>query len=110
MTINSGGTMHKSRYQAIVYKQAEGPWVAEVPGLSGCCALKPTKKEALEELRRVLDELVDWFEQLGGPPERTFVVHGEESAAESFARTLEGRFGGDVTVPDRGQTVELGSL
>ena len=56
-----------------------------------------------------LDELVEWFEQLGGPPQRTFVVHGEESAAVSFARALEGRFGADVTVPERGQTVELGS-
>ena len=49
--------MHRSRYQAIVYKQAEGPWVAEVPGLSGCCALMPTKEEALEELRRVLRDI-----------------------------------------------------
>ena len=56
-TINSGGTMHRSRYQAIVYKQAEGAWVAEVPGLSGCCALMPTKEEALEELRRVFRDI-----------------------------------------------------
>ena len=45
--------MKKSRYQAIVYRQAEGPWVAEVPGLSGCCASMPTKEEARDELRRV---------------------------------------------------------
>ena len=45
--------MDKSRYQAIVYRQAEGPWVAEVPGLSGCYAMMPTKAEALDELRRV---------------------------------------------------------
>ena len=49
--------MHRSRYQAIVYKQAEGAWVAEVPGLSGCCALMPTKEEALEELRRVFRDI-----------------------------------------------------
>ena len=45
--------MDKSRYQAIVYRQAEGPWVAEVPGLSGCYAMMPTKEAALDELRRV---------------------------------------------------------
>ena len=56
-----------------------------------------------------LDELVEWFELLGGPPRQTFVVHGEESAALSFAGTLEKRFGADVTVPERGQTVELRS-
>lgn len=54
------------------------------------------------------EELVEWFASLGTPPPRTFVVHGEEEAALSFAQTLTQRFGADVTVPDRGQTVELG--
>ena len=59
------GAMEKSHYQAIVYRQAEGPWVAEVPGLSGCCALMPTKEEALDELRRV-------FRRIAAPaPPRT---------------------------------------
>lgn len=49
--------MDKSRHQAIVYSQAEGLWVAEVPGLSGCYALMPTKAEALDELRRVFRTL-----------------------------------------------------
>ena len=55
-----------------------------------------------------LDELVEWFELLGGRPKRTFVVHGEEDASLSFARTLEDRFGATVTVPELGQTVDLG--
>jgi len=54
------------------------------------------------------DELVKWFESLGTPPTRTFVVHGEEDAALSLARSLEQRFGANVTVPQRGQTIELG--
>ena len=54
-----------------------------------------------------LDELIEWFELLGGPPQRTFVVHGEEDASLSFAKTLRERFGADVTVPERGQTVDL---
>ena len=55
-----------------------------------------------------LDELVEWFELLGGLPRRTFVVHGEEDASLSFARTLEDRFGATVTVPELGQTIDLG--
>ena len=54
-----------------------------------------------------LGELVEWFELLGGPPKRTFVVHGEEDASLSFARTLEDRFGAEVRVPELGQTVDL---
>ena len=54
-----------------------------------------------------LDELVEWFELLGGQPRRTFVVHGEEDASLSFARTLQERFGVEVTVPQLGQTVDL---
>ena len=53
------------------------------------------------------EELIEWFESLGAPPTRTFVVHGEEDAAMSFAQTLRQRFGADVTVPERGQTVDL---
>ena len=53
-----------------------------------------------------LDELVAWFESLGGVPRRTFVVHGEEDAALSFARTLKRRFDADATAPALGQTVD----
>ena len=54
-----------------------------------------------------LDELVQWFESLEVPPKRSFVVHGEEEAALSFARTLETRFAADIMVPERGQSVAL---
>ena len=54
-----------------------------------------------------LDELLGWFESLNGSPRRTFVVHGEEDASLSFARTLKRRFGADTTVPQRGQGVDL---
>ncbi len=57
--------MQKSRYHAIVYRQAEGPWVAEVPALSGCYAMMPTKEEALEELRRVLRNIADDYQGQG---------------------------------------------
>lgn len=53
------------------------------------------------------DELLSWFESLGGTPQRTFVVHGEEEAALSFASTLGRRFNAEVTVPTLGQAVVL---
>ena len=54
-----------------------------------------------------LDELVDWFRSLGGLPRQTFVVHGEEESALSFAETLRQRFGAKVTVPSLGDTPVL---
>ncbi len=54
-----------------------------------------------------LDELIGWFEALAGSPRRTFVVHGEEAAAESFAGTLRERFRAKVTVPARGTSFDL---
>ena len=57
--------MNKAHYQAIVYRQAEGPWVAEVPALSGCYAMMPTKEEALEELRRVLRDIAADYQGQG---------------------------------------------
>jgi metallo-beta-lactamase family protein len=52
-------------------------------------------------------ELLDWFGAIGGPPGRTFVVHGEESASLEFASALRRRFGADVEVPERHQSYEL---
>ena len=54
-----------------------------------------------------LDELVDWFGSLGGLPRQTFVVHGEEESALSFAETLHQRFGAKVTAPSLGDTEVL---
>ena len=54
-----------------------------------------------------LDELVEWFQSLGGLPRQTFVVHGEEESALSFAETLRQRFGANVTVPSLGDTAVL---
>ena len=52
-------------------------------------------------------ELLDWFEGLGGTPERTFLVHGEETAALAFATSLVDRFAATVTVPTLGECVDL---
>jgi metallo-beta-lactamase family protein len=54
------------------------------------------------------EELLAWFESLGGPPRRTWIVHGEEDAAESLAKTLESRFGAKVEVPRKDQSFSVG--
>ena len=52
-------------------------------------------------------EFLEWFESLGGVPRQTFVVHSEEEASLAFAGALRTRFGADVIVPERGQSVDL---
>ena len=52
-------------------------------------------------------ELLDWFESLGGPPQRTFLVHGEETASLSLADAVTERFGANVTVPRPGERYDL---
>lgn len=54
-----------------------------------------------------LDELLEWFRKLDGKPRRTYVVHGEEDSALSFAATLRQRYGVRATVPERGQSFTL---
>jgi len=54
------------------------------------------------------EELLAWFESLGGPPRRTWIVHGEEDAAESLAEALASQFGAKVDVPHKDQTFSLG--
>jgi metallo-beta-lactamase family protein len=47
-----------------------------------------------------LDELLEWYDAMGGAPERTFIVHGEERAARSLASHLRTRSGATVDVPE----------
>ena len=54
------------------------------------------------------EELLAWFESLGGVPRRTWIVHGEEDAAESLAGALASQFGAKVEVPRIGQSYSLG--
>ncbi|MCP3981720.1 MAG: MBL fold metallo-hydrolase [bacterium] len=53
------------------------------------------------------EELLSWFEQLGGVPRKTFIVHGEEEASLAFAESLQEGFGADVEVPQRTQEFDL---
>ncbi len=54
-----------------------------------------------------LDGLLEWFGCLDGVPKSTYVVHGEEKAALSFASALNRRFGAEVEAPRLGQQFDL---
>lgn len=51
--------------------------------------------------------LLAWSANFLNPPTQTFVVHGEETAALSFAERLRADHGWAVTVPEHGQKVRL---
>jgi metallo-beta-lactamase family protein len=55
-----------------------------------------------------LDELLVWYDSLGGVGKQTFLVHGEEEAAESLAGDLRARGTEPVVVPELGETFPLG--
>ena len=42
-------------YKVVLYRNQPEGWVAEVPAISGCYALMPTKEDALAELEHVFD-------------------------------------------------------
>jgi metallo-beta-lactamase family protein len=52
-------------------------------------------------------ELLDWLTTFKQKPARTFVVHGEEAAALSFAETLKGNGFPGVEAPSRGDAREI---
>ncbi|MEE8478234.1 MAG: MBL fold metallo-hydrolase RNA specificity domain-containing protein, partial [Gemmatimonadales bacterium] len=53
------------------------------------------------------DELRHWIQQLGGPVQRAFVVHGEPAAAEAMATILQDEGVAEVVVPKHGESFEL---
>jgi len=50
--------------------------------------------------------LLAWLRGFRRPPSRTFVVHGEESAALAFAGAVTSGLGWEVTVPTPGEAVD----
>ena len=54
-------------YKIVLYRQEDGAWVAEVPAISGCYALMPTREEALEELAKVFQMLAEEYHEKGIP-------------------------------------------
>jgi predicted RNase H-like HicB family nuclease len=68
-------TLHD--YKTVLYRQEDGSWVAEVPAISGCYALMPTRESALAELSRVFDMIAEEYRENGIPlpADNTEIVH-----------------------------------
>ena len=52
-------------YKVVLYRNQPEGWVAEVPAISGCYALMPTREEALVELGRVFDMIAAEYQEKG---------------------------------------------
>jgi len=52
-------------------------------------------------------ELLRWMDGFTQPPEKIFVIHGEEKAAEAFVAELEERFPSEIKAPAFGETCSL---
>ena len=64
-------------YKEVLYRNRPDGWVAEIPAISGCYALMPTREEALAELggifQLISEEYQDRNELL--PVDTTEIVH-----------------------------------
>lgn len=54
-------------YKTVLYRQEDGSWVAEIPSISGCFALMPTREEALAELAHVFEMIASEYRENGQP-------------------------------------------
>ncbi len=64
-------------YKTILYRQEDGSWVAEIPAISGCYALMPTREEALAELTQVFEMIAQEYREknLPLPADSTEIVN-----------------------------------
>lgn len=64
-------------YKTVLYRQQDGSWVAEIPAISGCYALMPTREEALAELATVFLMLAEEYREKGIPlpDDTTEILH-----------------------------------
>lgn len=69
--------MKLDSYKTVLYRQEDGSWVAEIPAISGCYALMPTREAALAELAKVFKMLAEEYSQKGMvlPADTTEIVH-----------------------------------
>lgn len=69
--------MKMDDYKTILYRQADGAWVAEIPAIPGCYALMPTRDEALGELADVFQMIAEEYgeKRIPLPPDTTEVVN-----------------------------------
>jgi predicted RNase H-like HicB family nuclease len=64
-------------YKVVLYRNQPSGWVAEVPSISGCYALMPTRTEALSELEQVFALIEAEYRDMGSPlpADTTEIVH-----------------------------------
>jgi predicted RNase H-like HicB family nuclease len=64
-------------YKIVLYRQEDSSWVAEIPAISGCYALMPTREQALEELNGVFQMISEEYREKGLslPSDTTEIVH-----------------------------------
>jgi metallo-beta-lactamase family protein len=53
------------------------------------------------------EELLDWFRKMPVAPLRTFITHGEQSAAEHLQQELQDQLGWRAVIPGQGDVVNL---
>ena len=59
------GGMTLDDYKTVLYRQEDGAWVAEIPAISGCYALMPSREEALSELKDVFEMIAGEYHEQG---------------------------------------------
>jgi len=69
--------MGLENYKIVLYRQEDGSWVAEIPAISGCYVLMPTREQALQELDGVFRMISEEYREKGLalPADTTEIVH-----------------------------------
>jgi predicted RNase H-like HicB family nuclease len=69
--------MALDEYKVVLYRNQPSGWVAEIPSISGCYALMPTRTEALLELEQVFALIEAEFRDRGAPlpADTTEIIH-----------------------------------
>jgi predicted RNase H-like HicB family nuclease len=77
LTSTLANKMGLDNYKIVLYRQGDGSWMAEIPAISGCYALMPTREQALEELNGVFHMISEEYREKGLalPADATEIVH-----------------------------------
>jgi predicted RNase H-like HicB family nuclease len=86
-------------YKIVIYRQEDESWVAEIPAISGCYALMPTRQEALAELENVFEMIAEEYRVAGRPlpKDTTEIVHAWRLGKGIPSRGPETRFSAHKT-------------
>jgi predicted RNase H-like HicB family nuclease len=69
--------MNLDDYKVVLYRNQPHGWVAEIPAISGCYTLMPTREEALAELGSVFEMIAAEYRERGLslPADSTAIVN-----------------------------------